>query len=187
MNIVIINGSPRNEGNTGTVIRELIGQIGDKNSVELIHIPEMDISFCNGCNYCQNSSELNNCREKDDFQEVVEKIKNADLTILASPLYIFGFTAQLKRFLDRMYSLVFDFRTAKSQSYLKSSRFLLIITSLGPETVSRPCIDTFKEMCKTLEAESLGEFVVPFCRNEKRVKRNSLEAIEMISGIVSTL
>ncbi len=186
MNILILQGSPSDNGNTDYVINMLKDEISETNQVEIIRIVECNIEFCDGCNICQESKQLLSCKFDDEFNGIIEKMKDSDLVIVASPLYTFGFPAQLKRFIDRMYSVVQNFRTSRSHSFLEGSKLMLLLTALGPESVCSPCIQSFKEIATTLEAVSLGEFAVPFCRSKKSVRRNSRSAIQEISKITES-
>lgn len=187
MNILVLQGSPVPEGNTTRVISMLVDTLGEAHSFERLRIADRHIEFCQGCNYCQDSGELLNCKHGDDFNQIVKKMKEADLVIYASSLYAFGFTAQMKRFLDRMYSVVKEFKTSRAESYLKGTKQMLLLTSIGPELVSGPCIATFKLMTETLMGVSLGEFVVPFCKSEKRVQRNGSYAVDEMVQVINML
>lgn len=56
------------------------------------------------CRACHNNG--GTCVQKDDMAEVLEKVKAADVIVLASPLYYFTWTGLMKRFLDRTYPLL---------------------------------------------------------------------------------
>ncbi len=186
MNILILQGSPSDNGNTDYVINMLKDEISENNHVEITRIVECNIEFCDGCNTCQESRQLLSCKFNDEFNDIIEKMKVSDLVIVASPLYTFGFPAQLKRFIDRMYSAVQNFRSSRSHSFLEGTKMMLLLTALGPESVCSPCLQSFKEIVITLKAVSLGEFAVPFCRNKKSVKRNSSSTIKEVTEIIAT-
>lgn len=184
MKIVVIEGSPVKEGNTAQVLSMLMDKLKDTHSFERIRIADRHIEFCTGCNYCQDSGLLLHCQQDDEFKEIVHNIKEADLVLYTSPLYVFGLTAQLKRFIDRMYSTVKDFKTSKAESYLEGTVQMLLLTSIGPELVSEPCMEAFRLMTETQKGISLGEFVVPFCKSEKRVKRNGAYVVDEMVRII---
>lgn len=184
MNILILQGSPVENGNTDIPIRMLLEQLSDKHSFELIRMSEQHVDFCTGCNECQESGELMACVIKDDFTSIVEKMKSADLVIFASPLYVYSFPAQLKKFLDRMYCTMKDFKLSKSVSYLEGIKLMLLLTCIGPELVCDPCKQMFRLMAETQKGESMGEFVVPFCKSERGARRNSKYAVnDMVAAI----
>lgn len=184
MNILVLLGSPVEDGNTATVVSMLQEQLEHKHEFEVIRVVDLEIEFCDGCNDCQESGELLACKYKDDFNATVQKMRAADLVLYASPLYVFSLSAQLKRFIDRMYSAVKDFKRSNSTSYLEGLHQMLLLTCIGPAQICDPCINTFKLMTETQMGHSIGEFVVPFCKSEKRLLRNGSYAVsEMVEAI----
>ncbi|MCQ2550740.1 MAG: flavodoxin family protein [Clostridia bacterium] len=93
MKTVIINGSPR-KGNTLAAIKAL------NIDAEIIYADKVDVSPCKGCGACTMT---NGCIAKDDSNEVIDKIVEADRIIFATPVYWWGVTAQLKTIIDKCY------------------------------------------------------------------------------------
>ncbi|MCS4483264.1 flavodoxin family protein [Clostridium botulinum] len=62
------------------------------------------MQYCTGCNACKKSSQ-SQCVLKDDMQDIYKSVEKADVLILATPVYVFNMTAQLKTFLDRLYAV----------------------------------------------------------------------------------
>lgn len=107
MKVLIINGSPRIDGNTTTSINELI-KVFDKNEIETetIQIGNQNIRGCIACNSCQKNHK---CVFNDSVNEVAKKFENADGLIIASPVYFASANGTLISFLDRLfYSSHFD-------------------------------------------------------------------------------
>lgn len=107
MKVLIINGSPRIDGNTTTSINELI-KVFDKNEIETetIQIGNQNIRGCIACNSCQKNHK---CVFNDYVNEVAKKFENADGLIIASPVYFASANGTLISFLDRLfYSAHFD-------------------------------------------------------------------------------
>lgn len=107
MKVLIINGSPRIDGNTTTSINELIKAF-DKNEIETetIQIGNQNIRGCIACNSCQKNHK---CVFNDSVNEVAKKFENADGLIIASPVYFASANGTLISFLDRLfYSSHFD-------------------------------------------------------------------------------
>jgi len=104
-NIVILSGSPRKNGNTEklvTAFREGAESAGKK--VRVYEVAGMKISGCVGCRHCFESKGI--CVQKDDMVGILEAIREADAFVLASPVYFFGVTAQLKLAIDRTFALL---------------------------------------------------------------------------------
>lgn len=107
MKVLIINGSPRIDGNTTTSINELI-KVFDKNEIETetIQIGNQNIRGCIACNSCHKNHK---CVFNDSVNEVAKKFENADGLIIASPVYFASANGTLISFLDRLfYSSHFD-------------------------------------------------------------------------------
>jgi len=103
--ILIINGSPRSKGNTAVLSEQLIaGAVEAGADVEIIRLQGLEIQPCDGCDSCQTKS--GGCVISDDMQEIYPKLQDADVIVIASPVYWFNMTAQTKAFLDRWYALV---------------------------------------------------------------------------------
>lgn len=186
MDILILSASPVKDGNTETIVQMLIEQ-APEHSFEIIRIADAHIEFCEGCHGCQSGETLLNCKHDDDFNGIVEKMKSSDLVLWASPLYVFGFPAQTKRFIDRVYSVVRNFKTSKAVSYLNGIKQMLLLTQIGPELVSQPCIGMFQLMTETLMGTTHGAFVAPFCTSERGVKRNGKQAVKEIIAALKNM
>lgn len=104
MKIIAINGSRRKQGNT-TILLQSILKAADMSghSTEMIFLGDYRIEACTGCEGCSDSWD---CVITDDFCKVVDKLDMADGIILGSPTYWYTVTSDMKRFLDRCYSML---------------------------------------------------------------------------------
>lgn len=109
MKVIAINGSPRKEGNTETILNIIKEEFSKENiEMEIINIGADNIHGCISCWYCMEKQE---CIFKDDkVNETVKKIIEADGFILAAPTYYGGIPGTMKSFLDRLF-----FRDGKIQ------------------------------------------------------------------------
>ena len=102
--VVAVNGSPHlGAGNTGmmlTMVGEELQRLGLR--LEIVHLADHRIEYCVGCGHCL---ERGRCWIPDDHAAVVERLLAADAVVLASPVYFFHVTAQMKTFLDRSLAL----------------------------------------------------------------------------------
>ncbi|MBR4752632.1 MAG: flavodoxin family protein [Thermoguttaceae bacterium] len=111
MKVLILNGSPKPNGNTGIALNELVKTF-DKEGVEteIVQLGAKDIRGCIGCRKC---FEIGKCVFNDVVNEIAEKFKEADGLIVASPVYYASANATLIACLDRLFfSARFD-RTMK--------------------------------------------------------------------------
>ena len=103
MIVLGISGSPREGGNTDTLLeRALSGAKSKGASVEKIVLNNLNFS---PCQECSNVREDGVCTVKDDMQTVYAKIENAGAIILASPIFFGSLSAQTKMMIDRFQCL----------------------------------------------------------------------------------
>jgi multimeric flavodoxin WrbA len=99
MKVIGICGSPRPRGNTEYLLREALSVLENEGiEVELVKLGEKSVAPCEACNACK---ELLNCRIDDDFQEIFEKMEQADGILVGSPVYFGSATPQTMALLDR--------------------------------------------------------------------------------------
>ena len=97
--VLILSGSPRKNGNSDILCNEFMkGAVESGNEVEKIRVSEKKIGFCTGCYACRDTGV---CAIKDDMADVMQKIIDADVIVLASPVYFYSIDAQLKALIDR--------------------------------------------------------------------------------------
>lgn len=104
-NIVVLNGSPRMNGNTSALVKEFIrGAEEAGNKVTRIDLQKLDIHPCLGC--CNGGKDPESpCVQKDGMLEVYPAYKAADVVCLASPLYYWNVSGQLKTAFDRLFAV----------------------------------------------------------------------------------
>lgn len=98
--VLILSGSPRKCGNSDILCDEFMkGAKAAGHNVEKIRVSEKNIGYCRGCYYCQKSNGI--CAIKDDMADILQKMIDADVLVLASPVYFYSIDAQLKALIDR--------------------------------------------------------------------------------------
>ena len=107
MKVLILNGSPKTNGNTMTAISEMVKVFDDQGvESEIIHVGNKDIRGCVSCNSCAVKGK---CVFDDVVNEIAPKFEEADGLVLASPVYYASANATLIACLDRLfYSSSFD-------------------------------------------------------------------------------
>lgn len=97
--VLILSGSPRKNGNSDLLCDEFMkGAIEAGHQVEKIRVAEKNIGYCRACYGCKDTGV---CVIKDDMAEVLQKMINCDVLVLASPVYFYSIDAQLKAVIDR--------------------------------------------------------------------------------------
>lgn len=109
MKVLLLNGSPRKEGNTFAVLREMEKTFNAEGvQTELIHVGNQNVHGCLACGKC---GELGKCVLDDLVNEVAPLFEEADGVIIGSPVYYASPNGTLLAFLDRLfYSTSFDKR-----------------------------------------------------------------------------
>ena len=125
-NVLILSGSPRKNGNSDILCDAFAkGAITSGNKVEKIRVAEKQIGYCLGCYYC--TSHNGACAINDDMKEILQKMIDADVIVLASPVYFYSIDAQLKAVIDR---------TVARWTEVKNKEFYYIVTCADEEKTS---------------------------------------------------
>ena len=153
-NIVILSGSPRKKGNTERLTAAFIeGAKAAGKHVTLFRTAEMTISGCKGCMHC--TKEKGVCIQKDDMSAILEALQEADALVLASPVYFFDITAQLKLAIDRLYALIPLLGTGVS---IKKSALLMTCGAASQE-VAEGAVTIYKNICSNAKWEDAGKII----------------------------
>jgi multimeric flavodoxin WrbA len=151
-NILILKGSPRQMGNSATLAeRAADGARAAGAQVETIYLHELDIRPCDACDECRDT---NMCIIPDDMNRIYPKLAAADAIILASPVYWFTFSAQLKSCIDRWYA--FQGNNWQEVSHKKFGIILTYGDTDLHDSGGINAIQTFESMCNYLQSEIVG-------------------------------
>ena len=175
MNILILSGSPRKGGNTELLVEAFANGAMEHHHVEIVSIRDYMVKPCLGCNACANErherllsdgrvqpsvAEGNacfktngNCAQKDDMAIIYEKMSQADMLVIASPVYFYGISAQLKAVIDRCHNPIRD------TFHIKKMALLLVGAASLPELFD--AILTEYNLClKFFDIEDAGQVLV---------------------------
>ncbi len=102
-NVLVVAGGGRPKGNTAQLIDAFMKGVEEAGHiVEKVSLLNTEVKGCLGCNACRYGKP---CVQKDGFNELVPKIKGADLVVFASPLYFWTISSRLKAFIERFYCI----------------------------------------------------------------------------------
>lgn len=116
--VLIISSSPRRGGNSEMLCREF--ERGAKQAgheVEFIRLAEKKVNYCIGCYACSRTGV---CFHHDDMREIATKVAECDVLVLATPVYFYSMSGQLKVFIDR---LVPTYTKVKADVYLFATAY----------------------------------------------------------------
>ena len=115
MNIIILEGSPNQNGSAHLLAdRFRQGAESAGHTVEIISAAHANIHPCMGCIHCGYEGP---CVQKDDMNDIRQKILSADMLVFATPLYYYGMSAQLKTLIDRFCS----FNSTLTRKHMRSA------------------------------------------------------------------
>ena len=162
MNILILSGSPRKGGNTELLAEAFAKGAAEHHQVEIISVRDYKVNPCLGCNACFKR-EANTCVQKDDMTIIYEKINQADMLVIASPVYFYGISAQLKAVIDRFHNPIRD------TFHIKKMALLLVGAATLPGLFD--AILTEYNLClKFFDIEDVGKVLVRGVKGKGDIK-----------------
>ena len=153
MNIVVITGSPRRNGNTNHMADQFIkGAKEAGHEVFRFDAATRDVKPCLGCNHCDMDGP---CVYKDDFSTILRpQLEKADMVVFCSPMYYFGFSAQIKHVIDRFYAI------NSAIHGRKKTAFLMAYANTAASD-AEPMIAHYKRIASYMGWEDAGMVIAP--------------------------
>jgi len=178
MKILGIVGSNR-RGNTYSMVEASCNSINDYD-VELIHLRDYKISFCDGCLCCDTKGK---CHINDDMQILIEKIKKADGFILGTPARWGLMSGELKTFLDRLNPLAVP-------ELLNGKKAILF--SIGQSTEEdlssiENALTSLEYFCNNAGIEVIDKLLISDCLGSNDLIKKKQEAIKHCSEFTKKL
>lgn len=156
MKIVVLQGSPNSNGSTAILVEEFMrGAKQAGHTVERIDVVEKNIAACRGCVACGYGARP--CVQRDDMAALLDKILAADMLVLATPLYYYGMTAQLKTVIDRFCSE----NSAISSRRLKAA--LLTVAWNSDSWTFDALVSHYQTLCRYLSMTDIGQVLGRGC------------------------
>lgn len=149
--VLILSASPRRKGNSDYLCDEFIrGAKEAGHETEKIFFHDKKINYCLGCGACYKTHK---CVQKDDMTEVLDKMVNADVLVLATPVYFYTMNAQLKTLIDR---------TVPRYTELKGKAYLIAtLADKGEETMAGT-IAAFRGFMDCLDNVEEAEYIIGY-------------------------
>jgi multimeric flavodoxin WrbA len=165
MRITTLLGSARKKGNTAAVlnwVEEELTSMG--HDVERIYLNNQSIKGCLGCAKCRETPDEIACVQKDDAIHIIEQMISSDVTLFTSPVYFWGFSAQIKALIDRGYSLVTNYHKPGHTSLMAGKRVGLLVTGAGVyDDNAEGLFTAFDRIVAFLLAKKAGQLYVGEC------------------------
>lgn len=148
--ILILCSSPRRAGNSDTLASEFMRGAKDAgHGVEKIFLRDKTINYYTGCSTCSLHGKP--CPQKDDMPEILEKMIASDIIVMATPVYFYTMSAQMKTLIDRCCGLY-------TQMTGKEFYFIVAAAEDDQRKMERT-IDTFQGFLDCLEGATVGGVV----------------------------
>ncbi len=160
MNVLLLNGSPRApKGVTTKLLQSLAEGLAARGaSIAEFRLAEMHIEPCKACMSCMHKGR-GTCVQKDDMEQICERLKGSDLLVLGTPVYTDSMTAQMKAVMDRTVSGLQPFlmkdrtgRVRHPRWWPMPAKVLLVATCGLPEA------ETFDPLIATVRAQTGNMF-----------------------------
>jgi multimeric flavodoxin WrbA len=122
MKVLAISASPRKDGNSDVLCDQFLkGAAETGHEVEKINLSGKKIAPCTACYGCGNTK---TCVQKDDMADILQKLIEADVIVLATPVYFYSMCAQMKTMIDRC---------LPRYQEIQNKQFYFIITAADPQ------------------------------------------------------
>ena len=165
MNILILQASPRAKGNTAWMAEEYKNAAeAAGHQVTLVNVSKKKIAGCLACEYCHGKGN-GACIQKDDMQELYPLMAEAEVLVLASPIYYFTLNAQMQAPIQRLYCVN---KPAKVQ------KMALLVSSYSPD-VYTGAVGEYNDICRYWSVESTG---IVTAKNDEQKTEATLQKIQ---------
>ena len=132
--VLIISSSPRRGGNSDTLCDQFMQGVADAgHAVRKIFLRDKHVNYCVGCGVCTTGKP---CPQKDDAAEIIAKMVAADTIVMATPVYFYTMSAQMKTLIDRCCGLY---------TQMNDKEFCFLVTAADEDRHAlQRTIDTFQ-------------------------------------------
>ncbi len=171
MNVLILQASPRAKGNTAWMAEEFKNAAeAAGHQVTLVNVSKKKIAGCLACEYCHNKGN-GACIQKDDMQELYPLMAEAEVLVLAAPIYYFTLNAQIQAPIQRMYCVN---KPAKVQ------KMALLMSSYSPNVYDGATAE-YRDICNYWGTKNIG--IVSAKIDEQKTDETKAKIVEVVKGI----
>lgn len=187
MNILSILGSPRKKGNTATALDYLEEQLRQRgNTVQHIFIADYKIHGCIECNGCKQEGVLL-CKQNDDAIAILQDVLKADTIIFSAPTFCWGFPAQLKALLDRMYCFIKEEKDTY-KTLIEGKITALLVTAGGEVKNNAELLGkAYENMVEFMRLRSAGIVYIAPCSGPESINDSIKHQLTQLAENISTL
>ncbi len=131
MKILAINGSPRKNRNTATILENALNGAAIQGAeTELIHLYDVTFKGCTSCLACKqkDGKSFGQCAVRDELTPILEKIRQTDALLLGSPIYFTSMTGEMRSFYERAAYPYLNYSEQGASLFPKKIKVGLILT-----------------------------------------------------------
>lgn len=151
--IVVLVGSARKDGNTQFLANAFVRGAQEHDEVTMIFAAKVKVNGCIGCNACY-SDENHCCVQKDDMEQIYAQLKDADAIVIATPVYFYNVSSQLKCIIDRLHNPIRD-------EFKVKELFLLAVAADTDPTVFDSIKVMYRSVLRYFHLKDGGMITVP--------------------------
>ena len=166
MNILILQGSPRANGNTAWMAAEYKKAAeAAGHAVTVVDVARKKIAGCLACEYCHGKG-AGACVQKDDMEKVMASVRECDAIVFATPVYYAGMTAQISAAIQRFYAI------GKPP---KATKAALLMSGAAPDF--DPATATYRQFIAVMGLADAGVVTAAGDENRSPAKAEALAAL----------
>lgn len=167
MNILILQASPRAKGNTAWMAEEYKNAAeAAGHNVTLVNVSKKKIAGCLACEYCHNKGN-GECIQKDDMQELYPLMAEAEVLVLAAPIYYFTLNAQIQAPIQRMYCV---------NAPAKVRKMALLVSSYSPGVYDGAKAE-YRDICNYWKVEDTGVVTAKIDEQKTEETKSKIQAL----------
>ena len=169
--ILILQGSPRANGNTAWMAEEYkkAAEAAGHN-VTLVNVARKKIAGCLACEYCHGKGN-GACIQQDDMQELYPLMAEAEVLVLAAPIYYFTLCAQIQAPIQRMYCV---------NAPAKVTKMALLMSSYSPGVYDGAKAE-YRDICNYWNVKDTG--IVTATINEQKTDATKQKIVELVKNL----
>ncbi len=188
MKILSVLGSPRKQGNTATALGWVEDELRrEGHQVARVDLCDSRLGPCVECFHCQQVTDKPGCAQKDDGNALFGRMIQSDVILLATPMFFWAYSAQLKILIDRSICLCKGIDAGDPQCLIQGKRIALLATAAGPKKGNMDLIEkTFGRYAEYLRMYNAGTCLLSRCVAPDQFPRAAQsEARTFAQGILS--
>ncbi len=184
MKILILNASPKKNGNLAKILKALnLGFINKKLETEYIDLVDLKIADCLGCMVCQTKGQ---CFIRDDIEKVEQGILNADILVLGTPTHWGNLSGIMLRTIERLFGFLITEQIDRFPLPQKANhKKAILVTTCSTRwpfdwvfNQSRAVFSRFKEICKYSGIKIIKKITYPDTKRKEHISEKELEKFQ---------